>query len=111
MRIDPYSIHSPTGILQTQQPLDYESHRSHNLTIRAVDPVSGSFSDALVIVTLRDVNDNSPQFSQSHYRASVSEVAPPGTLVMKVRIYKLLSYLVRRGLLVVLFYIAIEIIT
>ncbi|KAJ8670760.1 hypothetical protein QAD02_002019 [Eretmocerus hayati] len=49
------------------------------LRVRASD---GSFADeALVNLTVRDVNNNAPAFAHDLYTASVSEIAAPGTVV------------------------------
>lgn len=37
-----------------------------------------------VLVVVQDINDHSPEFSQSRYRAEVMENAPVGTGVVKV---------------------------
>lgn len=65
--------------------LDYERARSHALTVRATDGVTGAFADASVTLRLLDVNDCAPDLDQDLYRASVSEAAAIGDLVLRVR--------------------------
>lgn len=61
-------------------PLDRERRALYELTIRATDG-GGLFAEALVRVTVDDVNDNAPRFGLSAYGARVREDVPVGTLV------------------------------
>ncbi|KAL1459777.1 hypothetical protein WDU94_011731, partial [Cyamophila willieti] len=65
--------------------LDYETVSEYTLTVRATDSVSGVAADVLVSVRVSDVNDCPPEFGQDSYNVSVSEAAPFGTLILRVR--------------------------
>ncbi|XP_078809906.1 protocadherin-7-like isoform X2 [Oryzias latipes] len=66
--------------------LDREQKDSYELILRVRDggnpPRS---SQALLRVSITDVNDNGPQFERSTYEAEITENAPPGTPVLQVR--------------------------
>lgn len=66
--------------------LDREQKDSYELILRVRDggnpPRS---SQALLRVSITDVNDNSPQFERPTYEAEMAENAPPGTPVLQVR--------------------------
>ncbi|KAM9792977.1 protocadherin-7 [Neosynchiropus ocellatus] len=66
--------------------LDREQKDSYELILKVRDggnpPRS---SQALLRVSITDVNDNSPQFEKSTYEAEMAENAPPGTPVLQVR--------------------------
>lgn len=66
--------------------LDREQKDSYELYLRVRDggnpPRS---SQALLRVSITDVNDNSPQFERGTYEAEMAENAPPGTPVLQVR--------------------------
>ncbi|KAK7929412.1 hypothetical protein WMY93_005807 [Mugilogobius chulae] len=66
--------------------LDREQKDSYELYLRVRDggnpPRS---SQALLRVSITDVNDNSPQFERATYEAEMAENAPPGTPVLQVR--------------------------
>ncbi|XP_059170363.1 protocadherin-11 X-linked-like [Physella acuta] len=63
--------------------LDRESRPFYFLKVVALDGGSPRRSGELTInVTLNDVNDNAPRFSQQVYDVSVDEVAPVGSRVM-----------------------------
>ncbi|CAG4938447.1 unnamed protein product [Parnassius apollo] len=64
--------------------LDYERAREHELVLRATDGVTGAFADVSVTVQVLDVNDCAPEFTQDEYRATVSEAAAVGDLVLTV---------------------------
>lgn len=76
------SINSNSGILRVDRSLDRERTASYFLTVRYVDDFMSV--DASVCVTVQDVNDNSPQFSQSLYNVSIAETAPIGTSTLTV---------------------------
>ncbi|XP_048884518.1 protocadherin alpha-3-like isoform X10 [Brienomyrus brachyistius] len=69
--------------LVLQKPLDREKESVIHLLLTAIDggkpPRSGTLQ---VTVNVIDVNDNSPVFSQSLYKLSVSENVPPGTKIL-----------------------------
>ncbi|KAM4706620.1 protocadherin Fat 4-like [Discoglossus pictus] len=79
-RIDPLS-----GRLSTQSELDRELQETCTLLFLATDlgtpPLS---STAKVIVTLLDVNDNSPVFYPVQYFAKIQENEPPASFVASV---------------------------
>lgn len=77
-----FSVNPYTGEITTVKPLDYETTASHIFNVMAEDvgiPVLDG--TARVEVTLRNVNDNPPRFSQSMYFEFVTEDAGPGELV------------------------------
>ena len=80
-------------MLQIDSSLDYEQHRWHNLTVRARDPTIGVYADAVVVVSVTDVNDNPPVFVKPVVRTSVSEAAVKGVLVAKVSLLSFWSYI------------------
>ena len=73
--------------------MDFEQHRSYNLTVRALDPVNGGYADTLVRISVTDVNDNPPVFIQQVSRVRVSEAAVPGSIVTKVLQYCSRNYI------------------
>eukprot|EP00118_Oscarella_pearsei_P008850 m.47602 g.47602 ORF g.47602 m.47602 type:complete len:5714 (+) comp33810_c0_seq1:99-17240(+) len=66
---------SKNGYLQVAGSLDYESEKTHNLTIEAIDEGSRIqlTGTASVLVTVLDVNDNAPVFETPHYIATILE--------------------------------------
>ena len=80
---NPYFTVNPyTGEITTTKPLDYEIAASHTFVVVAQDGGSPVLNGtARVEVTLHNVNDNPPRFSQSMYNEFVTEDAGPGELV------------------------------
>uniref|UniRef100_A0A4W5RKU7 Si:ch73-379j16.2 n=1 Tax=Hucho hucho TaxID=62062 RepID=A0A4W5RKU7_9TELE len=68
-----------------QKSLDRENRINHSLVLTAIDggnpPKSGSLN---ITVTVLDVNDNKPVFSQDTYSVTLQENSPIGTIVVKV---------------------------
>ncbi|KAM9471158.1 cadherin EGF LAG seven-pass G-type receptor 1 [Clarias gariepinus] len=82
-----FYIHSPTGIIDVINPLDYENIREYNLRIKAQDggrpPLINS--TGMVVVQVVDVNDNAPIFVSTPFQASVLENVPIGYSVMHIQ--------------------------
>ncbi|XP_027766650.1 protocadherin beta-5-like, partial [Empidonax traillii] len=71
--------------LVTVRALDREDTAQHILTVTAVDGGSPPRSGTTQIhITILDVNDNSPVFTQKIYHRQVLESAPEGSLVLIV---------------------------
>ncbi|GBP81326.1 Fat-like cadherin-related tumor suppressor homolog [Eumeta japonica] len=61
--------------------------RGYNLTLRATDAgIPPRTSYRTLTVRLADVNDNTPVFGREIYEASVSESAPPGTPLVRLKV-------------------------
>ncbi|XP_031780785.1 fat-like cadherin-related tumor suppressor homolog isoform X4 [Nasonia vitripennis] len=75
-----FFINPSTGVISTQERLDYEDVKFYNLSIAATS-MSGASAQCNVIVHVLDRNDNAPQFVQAVYTGQVSEAASIGSLV------------------------------
>ncbi|KAJ7316376.1 hypothetical protein JRQ81_002538 [Phrynocephalus forsythii] len=83
-----FSIDSSTGEITTTQPLDYEANQEFPIKVRATDHgVPALSSEALIIISVLDINDNPPEFSQLHYQVNVSEMVTCGHTVIKVQAF------------------------
>nr|XP_033948823.1 protocadherin beta-16-like [Pseudochaenichthys georgianus] len=68
-----------------QKPLDREKDELISLVLTAFDGGDPQMSGTIrILITVLDVNDNAPIFTQSTYTATVFENAPVGTVVTKV---------------------------
>lgn len=86
----PFTLSPQNGkyLLSTSKPLDYEMKREHHISV----VVHGRPGEAFVIIPSRhvirvlvaDVNDNAPQFLQSHYQLEVGENNQPGIPLLQV---------------------------
>lgn len=72
------------GVVVARAALDYEAARELSAVLRATDGVTGAYADTALTVTVTDVNDNAPEFSEDAYRVSVSEAASLGDPVLAV---------------------------
>ncbi|XP_022539774.2 protocadherin Fat 2 [Astyanax mexicanus] len=80
-KMDPLS-----GFVVTSQILDYEATEQFHLKIRVTDNgIPSLSSEAYIIVNVTDINDNPPSLSESHYRASLDEMATCGHIVIKIQ--------------------------
>ncbi|XP_078366665.1 protocadherin Fat 4-like [Oculina patagonica] len=82
-----FSINQDSGLLSLKNNIDEQEYRRFMVVVEAKDlgspqPLS---SVVPVYVIVRDVNDNQPIFDKRFYSASVSEAAPVGRSVVKVR--------------------------
>lgn len=80
-----FEINEKTGIVRLKRALDRESESFYNLTVQAMDhgvpPLS---STVLLSVTVLDVNDNPPEFTNKIMYATVSESVPVGSEIATV---------------------------
>ncbi|KAG7518026.1 protocadherin gamma-A2-like [Solea senegalensis] len=68
-----------------QKPLDREKQEQIYLVLTAVDGGEPQMSGTmLIVITVLDANDNAPVFTQSTYKATVTENSPKGTVVATV---------------------------
>ncbi|KAK9508052.1 hypothetical protein O3M35_007799 [Rhynocoris fuscipes] len=88
--LDYFLLDSETGELRTAKPLDREALQESTgiltLTIRAREVVDGvpsndplTTSTTMASVTIKDVNDEPPQFNQREYHVQLPENIPIGT--------------------------------
>ncbi len=68
------------GIIQVSQSLDREDIPVFNLVITASD--GDNDADTTVRISLTDVNDEAPVFTQAEYTAFINENSPEGTAVL-----------------------------
>uniref|UniRef100_A0A2C9M9H4 Uncharacterized protein n=1 Tax=Biomphalaria glabrata TaxID=6526 RepID=A0A2C9M9H4_BIOGL len=81
-----FNIDSDTGIIRLVTDLDRESNPSYNLTIIAYNPIAPELtSEATIMVTVLDVNDNPPEFERSSYYTTIPESAKVGTIIVGVK--------------------------
>ncbi|CAG5120721.1 unnamed protein product, partial [Candidula unifasciata] len=80
-----FTIDPNTGVITTRQRLDRETVSLYALTVTATDNGKPSRSaTAEISVTVKDVNDNKPEFSKYKYEGSVSEDALPGFKILNI---------------------------
>ncbi|KAK8742193.1 hypothetical protein OTU49_002167, partial [Cherax quadricarinatus] len=81
-----FIIHPSTGAITTTKPLDREAQGGYLLTVTARDNGTPALSDTTdVEITVVDVNDNAPVFSEASYRASVPEDASVGASIIQIK--------------------------
>ncbi|XP_065207257.1 fat-like cadherin-related tumor suppressor homolog isoform X3 [Planococcus citri] len=79
-----FAVDPVTGVLYVAAPLDREKQSFYELILRASDGANDLMSlhsDALVRITIDDVNDNSPNFSLPRYTVRAREDIPVGTVI------------------------------
>ncbi|NXS66766.1 CELR2 protein, partial [Pandion haliaetus] len=81
----PFAINNSTGWIVVASELDREAVDFYNFGVEAQDQGNPPMaSSASVSVTILDVNDNSPEFTQREYSARLNEDAAVGTSVLTV---------------------------
>lgn len=79
-----FTINASTGELRLMSSLDYEERSSYTLVIHACDnddTGNVKFAMFIVYVTVLDLNDNTPKFSEPLYEVDVDEDAAVGSTV------------------------------
>nr|CAB3236337.1 protocadherin-16-like Dachsous [Phallusia mammillata] len=78
-----FNLNSISGELILAKPLDYEIARNITLQFNSSD---GKYKDTAAFnVIVTDINDNHPVFDQQSYQASVKELSPVNTTVVRVK--------------------------
>ncbi|NXD15619.1 CELR2 protein, partial [Nothocercus nigrocapillus] len=81
----PFTINNSTGWIVVASELDREAVDFYSFGVEAQDHGSPTMvSSASVSITVLDVNDNSPEFTQREYGARLNEDAAVGTSVLTV---------------------------
>ncbi|XP_041845892.1 protocadherin Fat 2 [Melanotaenia boesemani] len=81
-----FHLDPKSGVLVLTEELDYEKISVHTLIIMVRDqeiPVKKNF--AKVVIYVEDCNDHSPAFFRPRYEASISNLAPTGSEVVRVK--------------------------
>ncbi|RZC34665.1 Cadherin domain containing protein [Asbolus verrucosus] len=77
-----FMMNADSGLITTREVLDREIQGTVELNISARDGgPNPKWAYTQLKVTILDENDEAPEFSQSKFNVSLSESAPPGTLV------------------------------
>uniref|UniRef100_A0A4W3J9S8 FAT atypical cadherin 1b n=1 Tax=Callorhinchus milii TaxID=7868 RepID=A0A4W3J9S8_CALMI len=79
-----FDINPNSGVIVTQKALDIEQLASYTLTIQATN-MAGLSANMIVLIHLRDENDNMPVFTQSEYTGIISESAHINSMVLNDR--------------------------
>ncbi|XP_060526655.1 fat-like cadherin-related tumor suppressor homolog isoform X2 [Cylas formicarius] len=85
-----FAVDRTTGVLTVSRALDRERQDIYELRIRATDGGGKEpdnpplFSEAVVRISVDDINDNAPKFSLPNYSVKIREDVPKGTVVAVV---------------------------
>lgn len=90
-----FEIDSKTGLITTKTHVDCDTEATPKIIVVAADEGNPSLSSsATVLVTIHDVNDNEPIFTQTFYNVTIPEDKPKGSCVLKVSFFLMLSMVV-----------------
>ncbi|XP_030290590.1 cadherin EGF LAG seven-pass G-type receptor 2-like [Sparus aurata] len=81
-----FQIDSSSGVLTVQTPIDREEMNSSVISVNieaAQTDDSLKTANAVVSVTIKDVNDNAPKFDRSNYSVSLLENSPVDAVVFR----------------------------
>ncbi|KAH8360154.1 hypothetical protein KR093_011089 [Drosophila rubida] len=82
------STHQGKGILRLQRQLDYETKSLYQLRVLAIDRANQgpvNTGTAAILVKVRDIEDQPPEFVEVQAVARIAEDSPVGTKVLRVR--------------------------
>ncbi|NXG57010.1 PCDBE protein, partial [Hemiprocne comata] len=75
-----FKINSETGQIRLRKSVDYEETKSYEIDVQATDG-GGLSAHCKVEVQVEDVNDNAPELIITSFTSTLSEAAPPNTVV------------------------------
>ncbi|XP_069023029.1 protocadherin Fat 1a isoform X2 [Embiotoca jacksoni] len=76
-----FDINPNSGVVVTQQALDYETTPQYKLIIQGTN-MAGLSSNTTLLIHLKDENDNAPVFIQPEFKGLISESAPVNSVVL-----------------------------
>ncbi|KAF7652740.1 hypothetical protein LDENG_00092830 [Lucifuga dentata] len=83
-RLGPYERFKNEYLLETTEPLDYETTKEYELIVVAMN-TQGLVIKTIIKVQVLDENDNAPMFQQSLVEISVEENNPPNTFLTQLQ--------------------------
>ncbi|XP_031732532.1 fat-like cadherin-related tumor suppressor homolog [Anarrhichthys ocellatus] len=82
-----FELDSSSGTLQLVQPLDYSEVKVYSLTVQASDGGTPSLvGNSSVVVKVKDVNNNPPEFGKENYNVAVSENLASGASILTLEV-------------------------
>ncbi|XP_070684047.1 protein dachsous, partial [Pempheris klunzingeri] len=82
-----FELDSSSGTLRLAQPLDYSEVKMYSLMVQASDGGAPSLvGNSSVVVKVKDVNDNPPEFSKESYDVAVSENLASGASILTLQV-------------------------
>ena len=76
-----FSIDNSTGVIRNLISFDYEMRRSYTFTVQVLDTHNQRTGTAHVIITVTDLNDNTPAFTNVKHVYNISEATHTGALI------------------------------
>ena len=81
----PFTINNMTGEISLQEYLDFETNETWSFSVIATDSADQPKSATVpVTITVTDINDEKPYFTQENYNVNVSEGLKVGSLVTDI---------------------------
>ncbi|XP_067355538.1 protocadherin Fat 4 isoform X4 [Channa argus] len=82
-----FQLNSSSGVLLLAQPLDYSEVKVYNLKVQATDGGTPSLvGNSSVMVKVKDLNNNPPEFSKKSYDVAVPENLASGASVLTLEV-------------------------
>uniref|UniRef100_A0A1Y1MVJ3 Fat-like cadherin-related tumor suppressor homolog n=1 Tax=Photinus pyralis TaxID=7054 RepID=A0A1Y1MVJ3_PHOPY len=78
-----FHIGRDTGNILLAHKLDWETQHEYTLNISVTDAVHTVYTQ--LEVTVSDINDHRPEFSESFYKVEISEAVPVGTEILRLK--------------------------
>ncbi|MEQ2298219.1 long-chain fatty acid transporter fat1 [Ameca splendens] len=76
-----FDINPNSGVVVTQQPLDYETTSEYKLIVQGTN-MAGLATNTTLLIHLKDENDNAPVFTQREFKGIISELASINSVVL-----------------------------
>ncbi|CAI9571639.1 unnamed protein product [Staurois parvus] len=82
-----FSLDHQTGEIRVKEHMDFEKHRSYEISVKALDHgVPAMEGHCVIQVDIEDMNDNAPEILISSLVSSIPEDSPVGTTVGLLRV-------------------------
>ena len=82
----PFTVNRSTGLITLAEEVDYEMQQFYNFTVISyIQSDASLYSQATVLVSVENINDNSPVIEESNYTVELDENLPAGTLRLEIK--------------------------
>ena len=80
-----FAVNSSSGVIYVNKPLDFERTQVYRFQVAVQDSIHSRLDVTMVVISISDENDNSPEFNPSYYNISISEDTFVGKELLRIQ--------------------------
>lgn len=80
-----FAVNSSSGVIYVNKPLDFERTQVYRFQVAVQDSIHSRLDVTMVVISISDENDNSPEFNPSYYNITISEDTFVGKELLRIQ--------------------------